>query len=361
MKKLIYSLAVSTMTLIACESQPTYKITGTSSKMVDSTIVYLQKVQERRLVKLDSAMVIGGKFTFNGRQDTAAHRYVTGKSEGVRYRTDFFLENGQIAMILDEECSVTGTPLNDAYHAFINEHNILKDELQVLYKTRLETEEQKQEIRQKFIALQERTAETIYNHIELNIANHLGAYMFPEYADYLSNEQQKALLDKMPESFKSDKQIIKISQRIEILDKTAVGKTFTDFSMPDAKGNPTKLSDFVSKNKYTLVDFWASWCAPCRAEMPHVIDAYKKYSNKGFGVVGISLDNDEKAWKKAITDLKMPWSSHMSDLKGFDNEAATLYGINAIPATVLIDQDGTIIARDLRGKALDDKLAELLK
>ena len=121
-----------------------------------------------------------------------------------------------------------------------------------------------------------------------------------------------------------------------------------------------KVSDFVSKNKYTLVDFWASWCGPCRAEMPHVIEAYKKYNKQGFGVVGVSLDDDESKWKKSIKDWGMTWP-HISDLKGFECEGATLYGINAIPATVLIAQDGTIVARNLRGKALEEKLEELFK
>ena len=121
-----------------------------------------------------------------------------------------------------------------------------------------------------------------------------------------------------------------------------------------------KLSDFIAKNKYTLIDFWASWCGPCRAEMPNVVAAYKKYQSKGFGIVGVSLDRDAEAWKKAIKDLNITWPQ-MSDLKAWDCEGAKLYGVRSIPATVLVDQEGTIIARNLRGDAIEAKLAELLK
>lgn len=109
-----------------------------------------------------------------------------------------------------------------------------------------------------------------------------------------------------------------------------------------------------------MIDFWASWCGPCRAEMPNVIKAYNEYKDKGFGVVGISLDNDAAAWKSAIKSLGIPWAQ-MSDLKGWQSAGAALYNVRAIPATVLIDQSGKIIAKDLRGDDLEAKLKELLK
>ena len=121
-----------------------------------------------------------------------------------------------------------------------------------------------------------------------------------------------------------------------------------------------KLSDIIAKNKYTLIDFWASWCGPCRREMPNVIAAYKEYNKKGFGIVGVSLDNDADKWKAAIKEMGMTWD-HMSDVKGWQCEGAALYGVNSIPATVLVAQDGTIIERNLRGEAIKEKLAELLK
>ena len=202
--------------------------------------------------------------------------------------------------------------------------------------------------------------DVIYNTIDTNIANAVGAYLFPNYAYNFTLEQQKALLAKMPAETLNDGRIARIAKQIETLEKTAVGQKFIDFSMPDPEGNTIKLSDIISKNKYTLIDFWASWCGPCRAEIPNVIAAYKEYNKKGFGIVGVSLDNDAEKWKAAIKDLKMPWP-HMSDLKGWQCEGAALYGVNSIPATVLVAQDGTIIERNLRGEAIKTKLAELLK
>ena len=140
---------------------------------------------------------------------------------------------------------------------------------------------------------------------------------------------------------------------------TEVGEQYTDIQLPGIQGNIVKISDYISKNKYTLIDFWASWCGPCRAEMPTVVKAYTDYHDKGFEVVGVSLDNDKEAWLQAIELLRMPWPQ-MSDLNGWDCEGAQLYNVRSIPSNVLIDQQGNIIAKDLRGEDLLNKMAKLL-
>lgn len=140
---------------------------------------------------------------------------------------------------------------------------------------------------------------------------------------------------------------------------TEVGNKYIDIQLPGIQGNNVSVSDYVAKNKYTLIDFWASWCPPCRAEMPTIVKAYTDYHDKGFEVVGVSLDNNRQAWINALEQMKMAWPQ-MSDLKGWQCAGAALYNVRSIPANVLVDQQGIIVAKDLRGEGLLQKVAELL-
>jgi peroxiredoxin len=151
----------------------------------------------------------------------------------------------------------------------------------------------------------------------------------------------------------------RIAQRIDILKRSVPGSRAVDFTQNDTTGRPVRFETF--KGKYVLLDFWASWCGPCRAENPNVLKAYNEYKNRNFTVVGVSMDEDGARWKKAIRDDKMPWAQ-LSDLKGGrGNEVASYYGIQAIPSNLLIDPAGKIIARNLRGEALQAKLAEVFE
>ena len=365
MKNLVYFFAAGTLVLAACSNDPAYKISGTIENVADGEYVYLQEAQGRQLVKLDSAVVTAGAFTFEGRQDVAVIRYLTyTPKEGRGPRMDFFLENGNINIHIgkNEDQYAKGTPNNDIYQTYRTESGALNKEMGELYKKSREeglTEEQNAALEKKFNELDAKIKDLTFKTIDANIANPVGIYLFPNFAYTFDLEQQKALIAKVPAELKNES-INNIAKRIEVLEKTAVGQKFTDFTLPSPEGNPVKLGDIIAKNKYTLIDFWASWCGPCRREMPNVVAAYKEYNKKGFGIVGVSLDNDAEAWKKAIKDMGMTWD-HMSDVKGWQCEGAALYGVNSIPATVLVAQDGTIIERNLRGDAIKEKLAELLK
>jgi len=145
---------------------------------------------------------------------------------------------------------------------------------------------------------------------------------------------------------------------LEGLKKRNPGSMFSDLVMNDTEGVERKLSEWVGKGNYVLVDFWASWCGPCRAEMPNVIAAYEKYHAKGFDVVGVSFDQKADAWKAGIEKLGIKWHN-ISDLKGWKCAASEVYGVSSIPSNILVDGEGKIVASDLRGEALQKKLAEI--
>ena len=169
----------------------------------------------------------------------------------------------------------------------------------------------------------------------------------------------------------SCKQKIKVVEKIKVVDSetmeeitdmaasTDVNNTFVDIALPGPQGQTVRVRDYVGQNKLVLIDFWASWCGPCIRELPHVVKAYDLYHDKGLEIVGVSLDKDKASWLAAIEQTGQKWPQ-MSDLKGWDCEGALFYGIQAIPANVLIDEHGKIIARDLRGEDLINTLAKLL-
>ena len=145
----------------------------------------------------------------------------------------------------------------------------------------------------------------------------------------------------------------------QVAENVAIGKPAPDIDLKNPEGKNIKLSSL--KGKVVLLDFWASWCGPCRMEMPNVVAAYKKYKDKGFTVYSVSLDKDATAWKNAIGTLGMTWENHVSDLKWWQSEVVPRYGIQGIPAAYLLDRNGIIIAANLRGEALDQKIAEVIK
>lgn len=176
---------------------------------------------------------------------------------------------------------------------------------------------------------------------------------------YLEFDQLEKVCD--PNSgYYNEEAMAKPKKMLAALKLRQPGAQYKDLTMNDLNGKEVKLSQWVGKGNYVLVDFWASWCGPCRAEMPNVVESYKRYHSQGYEIVGVSFDQKKDAWAAAVEKLGMTWPQ-MSDLKGWDCAAHTVYGVNSIPSNILINPEGVIVAADLRGEALLNKLAEIYK
>lgn len=365
MKKLIYLLVTASMFAACNNGNKGYTITGTVEGATDGDTVYLRTKEGRQFIKLDSAIIKNGSFSFKGTQDTTVSRYITYNAidkEGLMI--DFFLENGKININLTRNNdSATGTPCNDAYQEIRSQVNSLNIQREEVYESMTDTtltDEQRQIKGKEIDDLENKMIDVLKAGINKNITNAVGVQLLKQNFYYMSVEELDPLMPQIPAAYNHDEVIIKIKENVEKMKATAVGQKFTDFAMQTPDGKSVKLSDYVGKGKVVLVDFWASWCGPCRREMPNLVEAYAKYKNKNFEIVGVSLDQNNDSWKDAIKKLNITWPQ-MSDLKYWNCEGAKLYAVSSIPHTVLIDGEGTIIARGLHGEELQKKLAETLK
>lgn len=372
MKKYL-SLAASLLFLGACSEKPGYEITGTvSNAELNGKYVYLYEYGTQDAAPLDSALVQNGAFVLKGTQNTPALRSLrfaadvvepirAEAGENAPFTATFVLENGKMTAVLDAIPTVSGTPENDAQTALQAEIKNLRSGMEEIYAD-MKSEDTNivNAAEQKYDEIDKKVTEAVANYILSHTDKQTAAKNMLDFRYNLSEDQQHQIIAQADSTFKAVPGINNIADLLNTWKKVAVGQKFIDFEMPDAKGKMHKLSEFVGNGKnVVLIDFWASWCPPCRKETPHLVELYKQYKNKGFEIVGISFDSKADAWEKGVKDLGITWIQ-LSDLQGWKNSSAALYGVNSIPHTLLVDKDGTIIARNIHGTEIDTKLQEVL-
>ncbi|MFV0522468.1 MAG: redoxin domain-containing protein [Mangrovibacterium sp.] len=360
----------------ACQQKNTYTINGTIAN-ADSGMVYLIKPSAHTLDVIDSTIVKAGKFEFKAKTaaetELVALRYNAGQFFG-----QFFLEPASYnvtayADSLDMQVTqITGSAVNDVFNAYLAEmykmiNTMKKYSADFRAASVIKNKDKQEEIKVNAEATQENffvlTKNFVKEHSDSPVASFV---VMSQLAQRLKYDELKATVEQLKgaavENNPYYKQLTTMLEEVKAKEKAqdavSEGKEAPDFTLNTPDGKEVSLKDF--RGKYVLVDFWASWCGPCRGENPNVVKAYNKYKGKNFDILGVSLDKDKAKWEEAIKKDGLTWTQ-VSDLNAWESSVVKLYGVGAIPASFLIDPDGKIIAKDLRGEELDKKLDSLLK
>ncbi|MDG3582079.1 TlpA disulfide reductase family protein [Galbibacter pacificus] len=366
----IGSILLLFVALVACNKTKdnTYKVTVNVEGVEDGKKVYLQKpVDGQRPEVLDTLEVKEGSFEFSGETEGPEMHYLY--FEGIRGVLPIILEEGNISVTAYKDSlnfsKIEGTPSNEDFTAFIQSSRNIRKKMMDIQKQGMEAQQKGDTVtlntlKETFEEVQQEAKDYEQDFVANNKDSYISLLVIQQMMRTKSKtpEEVNTLFKGLSEDIRNTEMGKSIAKELGDIDKLAIGAIAPDFSAPTPDGETISLKE--SLGKVTILDFWAAWCKPCRAENPNLVALYKEYHDKGLNVVGVSLDRKAEDWKKAIEEDQLPWK-HMSNLKFWQDPIAQLYNIRSIPATYILDEDGKIIAKDLRGEALNEKIASLLQ
>lgn len=366
--RISFMAVIATIVLVSCGSDASTKggftITGKITNSTEQTII-VNELTPKGLLLLDSAKVDkDGSFKLEGKVGEKVFAIINFPKGAVLLVLD---SNTNMALSIDantpDQFGVKGSDDTEQLRKLLEVNNTYMQALRNLeakyaqYNTTVPSAAVQAQIRSEYDSIMSSRSNEIQSFIFNNKPN-ITAYFA---TNFLTAEADYPFFDKVDKTFytqfSNSKYAREHHQRVEVLRRTAIGETAPDIVLNDPFGKTVALSSL--RGKYVLVDFWASWCKPCRMENPNVVRMYNKYKAKGFDVFSVSLDDNKDAWVKAINDDKLLWT-HVSDLKKWNASVVKSYNIESIPFTVLLDKDGKIVAKNLRGEQLEQKLAELM-
>jgi peroxiredoxin len=379
MKKLLV-LIIALSVLISCNKagENEFFVTGTIKGIADGTSVILEVQDETGQLKpIDTVKLEKGKFTFKGNAKEPDMHLIS--IETVQGKIPFILENGDIEMIINKDSinitKVTGTYNNEELNSYKDKGAAIQKKMMKFQKDNtaiMQEAQQKQDtvamnkLRKEYSKFQEEFATQSENYVNTHPKAFISALIIEGMFNQMTPDIAKITkyyngLDKSVKDTKHGKKIKKnldaLSKPVATVAPIEIGTIAPDFSAPNPDGKVVSLKE--SKGKVTIIDFWASWCKPCRQENPNMVALYKEFHPKGLNIVSISLDEKAEEWKKAIANDKLTWTN-ISNLKDFEDPIAVQYAIKLIPSTIIIDASGKVIAKDLRGAELKAKIASLL-
>jgi len=372
MKKLLF-VVLSTTLLFSCQEKNSgYTIDGTIDSIEDGEKVYIELQDETGgLTTIDTAVVENGKFKFIGKAEQIEMAFLQiGSLQG---KVTFILENQKITITAYKDSlqssEIKGSYQTDELTKFNKDFKTLQDKAQqfemnnmVAYQKASEEEDMEtiQRIQEEFGVIQDDIKDYMSNYAAENPKSYVSLLLLSQMVgDPDGFESVKTSFEALSNEIKTTKAGKELEQKIQSLLAVSIGQIAPDFSAPNPEGQMVSLKE--SLGKVTLIDFWASWCGPCRMENPNVVAMYNEFHQKGLNIIGVSLDREgqKDKWLEAIETDKLTWI-HVSNLKFWQDPIAVQYGIQSIPATLLLDADGKIIAKNLRGNDLREKVAELL-